>query len=375
MAGFGSLSPLDEVASMPADNPIAKIVAGGLKSVATLPQRAIQAASAPPGLRREDFTDIPGTAQPVDPLVAASTEAAMNMIGAASPFASAGAVGAAGGKLAKPSELAAPYHDILEPIKAYHGSPHDFDRFDLSKIGTGEGAQAYGHGIYLAENPEVARAYRDALELRKTGPGRPSYETPEYSARSVLDAVGGDPNRAIAEIEKRREDVRGLDPRFRAEGSEEKFQKVIDILKEGRPLGGGKMYEVNIHADPAHFLDWNSPFFKQSEKVQDALHGLGVPNNVNGGKRGSDIYRDIGISPDNKAGGAAYMPDFASDTMKGAGIPGIKYLDQGSRAAGNGSRNYVIFDDKLVKIARKYAVPGMVGAGGFGALALPPKDQ
>ena len=29
-------------------------------------------------------------------------------------------------------------------IRAYHGSPHDFDRFDMSKIGTGEGAQAYG---------------------------------------------------------------------------------------------------------------------------------------------------------------------------------------------------------------------------------------
>ena len=37
-------------------------------------------------------------------------------------------------------------------IRAYHGSPYDFDRFDMSKIGTGEGAQSYGHGIYLAEN-------------------------------------------------------------------------------------------------------------------------------------------------------------------------------------------------------------------------------
>ena len=37
-------------------------------------------------------------------------------------------------------------------IRAYHGSPHDFDRFDMSKIGTGEGAQAYGHGLYFAEN-------------------------------------------------------------------------------------------------------------------------------------------------------------------------------------------------------------------------------
>ena len=39
------------------------------------------------------------------------------------------------------------------PIRAYHGSPHDFERFDTSKIGTGEGAQSYGHGLYFAENP------------------------------------------------------------------------------------------------------------------------------------------------------------------------------------------------------------------------------
>ena len=42
-------------------------------------------------------------------------------------------------------------------IKAYHGSPHDFDKFDMSKIGTGEGAQAYGHGLYLAENEATAK--------------------------------------------------------------------------------------------------------------------------------------------------------------------------------------------------------------------------
>src|SRR5690606_10961249 len=44
-----------------------------------------------------------------------------------------------------------------------HGSPHVFDRFDLSKIGTGEGAQVYGWGLYFAEAPSVAEAYRRKL--------------------------------------------------------------------------------------------------------------------------------------------------------------------------------------------------------------------
>ena len=34
----------------------------------------------------------------------------------------------------------------------WHGSPHKFYAFDASKIGTGEGAQAYGHGLYFAGN-------------------------------------------------------------------------------------------------------------------------------------------------------------------------------------------------------------------------------
>jgi hypothetical protein len=69
------------------------------------------------------------------------------------------------------------------PIKAYHGSPHDFDAFDLSKIGTGEGAQAYGHGLYFAENPDVARGYRDTLSRRSGG----GDENMKIGGRPVLD--------------------------------------------------------------------------------------------------------------------------------------------------------------------------------------------
>ena len=60
----------------------------------------------------------------------------------------------------------------------YHGSPHKFDKFDSSKIGTGEGAQAYGHGLYLAESPGVAESYakiepqRKAMDPSRQGPKR-----------------------------------------------------------------------------------------------------------------------------------------------------------------------------------------------------------
>lgn len=45
-------------------------------------------------------------------------------------------------------------------IRAYHGSPYQFDRFDISKVGTGEGAQRYGHGLYLADLEKTAQKFR-----------------------------------------------------------------------------------------------------------------------------------------------------------------------------------------------------------------------
>lgn len=45
------------------------------------------------------------------------------------------------------------------------------------------------------------------------------------------------------------------------------------------------------------------------------------------------------------------------EALRDAGIPGIKYLDQQSRAAGQGSRNYVVFDDSLIEIVAKDGVP------------------
>lgn len=49
------------------------------------------------------------------------------------------------------------------PVTAYHGSPHSFDKFDISHLGTGEGAQSYGHGLYFAGNEGIAKGYRNAL--------------------------------------------------------------------------------------------------------------------------------------------------------------------------------------------------------------------
>ena len=94
---------------------------------------------------------------------------AADVFGALTPFATASA-------LSKASQIPG----IAELI-AYHGSPHRFKKFDASKIGTGEGAQSYGHGLYFAENPKVAKGYRDALSKQVRG----DTETYEFNGQPI----------------------------------------------------------------------------------------------------------------------------------------------------------------------------------------------
>ena len=58
---------------------------------------------------------------------------------------------------------------------AWHGSPHTFDTFKLNRIGSGEGAQAHGWGLYFAKGREVAEDYQKKL-LRRLPPFRYIYD-------------------------------------------------------------------------------------------------------------------------------------------------------------------------------------------------------
>ena len=222
-------------------------------------------------------------------------------------------------------------------IRAYHGSPHDFDKFDLSKIGTGEGAQAYGHGLYFADNEVVAKGYRDALKPGK-GVG------PEDTAARLLDASGGNRDAALAEMRRRIADANARGVPY---DQVKQLMEARNIINTQPEKATGRMYEVNIRANPDDFLDWDKPLAQQPETVSKALDQV-----VKSRDRMPKEWIDA--SPG------------AEQRMREVGIPGIKYLDQGSRAAGDGSRNYVVFDDKLIEILRKYGLTGLLGLGAAG---------
>ena len=244
-----------------------------------------------------------------------------------------------------------------EGITAYHGSPHDFDEFDLSKIGTGEGVQMYGHGLYFAENEDVAKGYRNKL-------GFGSGLSPEDTAKRLLLASNGDREAALETARQAHE--RAMQSGY--QDAIEHARSVRNIINTQPEKALGRMYEVRINAHPDHFLDWDKPLEEQSQFVQEALRrGPGEPTS-HGEKEFTDRFPSDFERFNGYRASTAYThlagdglgQYMASEMLKRAGIKGIRYLDAGSRGAGEGSHNYVVFDDKLVNVKRKYADGGVV---------------
>lgn len=52
-------------------------------------------------------------------------------------------------------------NNIMESITAYHGSGQDFTKFMMDKVGTGEGLQKFGYGLYFTGSPKVAKHYAE----------------------------------------------------------------------------------------------------------------------------------------------------------------------------------------------------------------------
>jgi hypothetical protein len=265
-------------------------------------------------------------------------------------------------------ELAALAEDVRkgeglpEFVEAYHGSPYDFERFDFSQIGTGEGVQAFGHGLYFAEHPETAGSYAAAETIIKVD-GNPvgAAASGARADAAHLVAQNGGIEQALAKAEQLATRKNPIYP-YNIENYNATLREQIQNLRghEVTTENSGTLYKVEIPRRAIdEMMDWErklkdqgdvlkkferSEYFgKQTSGWRDAPAGLWEKNM--GLRTGEDIYRDLtsrGLSEEE-----------ASAHLKTLGFHGIKYLDAGSRDAGDGTRNFVLFDASHARIVEK----------------------
>jgi hypothetical protein len=328
-----------------------------------------------------------------------------------------------------------PYQNQLSDILAeaynpvgmtvWHGSPHKFDRFDASKIGTGEGAQAYGHGLYFAESPKVAREYQRALagvdvrlgstpldEIIAKG-GNEADAARRLKAEFASNAYGTADELLSPAWWKEAERVHRSGVTAQSGGIAKLLDKYGGI-SAAKP--GGSIYKVDLPDEQiAKMLDWDKPLSQQPKEVQEfaklkdpnlaskephfvtprgeIIHWTDLLNSVEdltnpkmktiapkiygggewveygnhmmGKTTGGDFYRSLSSPTEwsrqaSVNTGKVGLDDMeASAALREAGIPGIRYLDQGSRGAGQGTSNFVVFpgNEELLKILERNNQP------------------
>jgi hypothetical protein len=259
----------------------------------------------------------------------------------------------------------------------------------MSKIGTGEGAQAYSRGLYFAEREATGQSYRDTLSrdnLAQRAKDNQSYDTlvglgldesPELGTFSIiLSEADGDMARAIQD---------SMTPRYPDDPLPAFAQSMADAMKSGRlpasielpTLNKGSMYEVNIAATPDEFIDWDLPLDEQSESVMNALNKTDWYKYAEEG-----AYEAAGNRGDNPYGMDLVRwleEDGAEDAvqmLKDAGIKGVQYADAQTRfGKGPKTKNYVVYDDKLISISKKYGISIPAAAAVLAGTMTPQEAQ
>lgn len=243
---------------------------------------------------------------------------------------------------------------LLNEVEAYHGSPYDFEKFDVSAIGSGEGFQAHGWGLYFALHDETSKGYQDRLSGSGDVLGY-EYNGKVYYQGSVWFKLinllkAGTRNEAIDYLNKllNNERFREKYPDYK-----EKITKLIDEVNqinlkslENPKKAAGQFYTVEI-PELDYYLDENREFVQQPTGVKNILKKI-VDENPRLGLKldryyGKQIYNRIS----DKLGGDKK----ASQFLYKYGIVGISYY------GGHDGPCVVIFNDKDVKILSKMYTP------------------
>lgn len=255
-------------------------------------------------------------------------------------------------------------------LDVYHGTPHTLPpternplgEFDASKIGTGEGAQAYGYGIYTAEAPAVANEYKKALSnpevvlpngTRITNPVAGSGEdvAKAWLEEAYLNKDKNPFETAIQKISKLRNSA----------NSPAQFDEAVNVLKNWQNQGakvdlGGNLYKVDLPDEKiATMLDWDKPLSQQSAQVKEAFKNIeqdlpSIPN--------FDLKKWMETDPlastwhNVLARDLKVEPSKISELLQNKGVAGIKYFDELSRRPGVASMTQAQIDARISSLKK-----------------------
>lgn len=294
---------------------------------------------------------------------------------------------------------------ITEPgvtfsITALHASPHSFRKFSTDFMGKGEGAQAYGWGLYFAESEKVNRDYMNwfaqdnatwkfgdvetsnmevmhqALDDRLL-PKDALPEVKEDASDMIWTVLGdlsdarGDEGKIEAIKKELREDIqRSMEYGSTYHQTLEKmlqlhgvYRSLIDLLDEieVRP-GMPSNYKVELNVEDSELLGWDYvdetvlALLKDSpvEEVRYALERAERRADYRGENvSGKDVYQELfDAFWDGGDGTKQEAQKAASVSLLSSDIKGIKYADGYTRnkAEEEQTYNYVIFDGNDIKI-------------------------
>jgi hypothetical protein len=276
-------------------------------------------------------------------------------------------------------------NQTVSPLTVYHGSPAKFNRFDRTKIGSGEGAQAYGYGHYVAESPDVARRYQMGLTqakgeevLYKNKPLTDLYSQIENKSMKLSGKAADIENQKLQLVEHMMLDKppQELIPYAKETGFD---QSVIDWLEKDVAKNTqipGAFYEIDLPDEQiARMLDYDKPYSQQQKNVIDFFEPLvskrkAIESQASGPEWG-DLASPRNYDPTGQEllqllksndgmdvlsvlSGGTGGPETAS-ILRSAGIPGIRYMDEASRGAGAGTSNFVVFpgNEDLLTILKR----------------------
>lgn len=236
----------------------------------------------------------------------------------------------------------------------YHGSGAKFDHFDHSHMGEGEGAQAYGWGSYVTEVEGIGKKYAQAMLKEK------------YKENRTINEMARD--RLISDGSKD-ESLKYLNDLLKEEWVDKKRVKAqIKIIETGKFLPEGKvsLYTVDIPDNTGkNYLDWESDIpVKEKNRIRIALtksiiDKMGSATSSERQDVRNSISTEFRLDVRNFKGIYKLMssytsPQEASELLRNLGYTGISYPAQylsGGRS--DGARNYVIFDEKDLKITNR----------------------